>query len=406
MAKKEKTELKKGEAKFNFVGRVKINDFTFNMDSESKTSDWVYNQFKLQVDCGEYGVMFCESMGGYGAKRDNVLYVHGNKPSDSGAKDSKGNPIMVDDYKNQFKIDWDDRFNEDVLSQIGQNCFITVGLEKKTDDKTFYKNFLSEYDAIEYIKEHLEDGMIVNIKGNIGYSEYEGNTQGKKPIQSIVLSKVTDEKDFKATFTQTILVDVDSLGKVDKEKKVYPISAYVVDYVGKPQIDGKKVEIKKNAVFTKNFEYAFTDEEKAEKVVGKLFKPKKKDDVWVVTVEGVITRGGTLQTATIDDLPADIQEFIELEVMTLEEALEKCVGSGTKIETYTIKTPKIIKAKEDAPAAISMDKDKYKADDLVFYGALIEEFGGKSESSKATDSKSEDDEEDVDMDALLDGLDD
>ena len=61
--------------------------------------------------------------------------------------------------------------------------------------------------------------MIVNVKGNIGYSEYEDNVSVKKEITSIVLSKVEDEADFKATFTQTILLDSNSIGKKDEEKK-------------------------------------------------------------------------------------------------------------------------------------------------------------------------------------------
>lgn len=55
--------------------------------------------------------------------------------------------------------------------------------------------------------------MIVNVKGTIGYSEYEGNVSTKKEITSIVLSKIDDEADFKATFSQTILVDSKSIGK-------------------------------------------------------------------------------------------------------------------------------------------------------------------------------------------------
>ena len=77
-------------------------------------------------------------------------------------------------------------------------------------------------------------------KGNIGYSEYEGNVSVKKDITSIVLSKVENEEDFKATFSQTILVDSKSIGKKNEEKGTMTLDAYVVDYVGSPKIDGER----------------------------------------------------------------------------------------------------------------------------------------------------------------------
>jgi hypothetical protein len=159
MAKKEKAELKKGQATFTVVGNAKINDYTFKMDSSSQNSDWVYNQIKLGVDTIKDGIVFSEAMGGYGSGRENVVYVHGKKTNDSGKE--------VDDYSAQWKIDWDDRLNEEMYEEVGENCFFTVGLEKDAKGKTYYKKFLTQYDMIEYIKEHLEDGVTVRVQGKI-----------------------------------------------------------------------------------------------------------------------------------------------------------------------------------------------------------------------------------------------
>ena len=80
MAKeKEKTELKKGVSKFEFVGKLKLNGFSFKIDEKSKKSDWIYNQAKLTVNCGNGNEVSCELMGGYGEKRKNILYVCGKK---------------------------------------------------------------------------------------------------------------------------------------------------------------------------------------------------------------------------------------------------------------------------------------------------------------------------------------
>ena len=127
MARKEKAVLeKKGWANsFVLVGEAKINaDYTYKLDERSEKSDWVYNSLNLGVDCGDVcGTVYAELMGGYGAERDNVVYVHG--------KDEDGK----DDFENRFTIDWDDRFDEKILESVGDLCFMTVGLEKDKNGK-------------------------------------------------------------------------------------------------------------------------------------------------------------------------------------------------------------------------------------------------------------------------------
>jgi len=411
MARKvDKTELKKGEASFQLIGEAKITDFTFKIDEESKSSDWVYNSLNLGVDCGDCGTIYSEMMGGYGAERDNVVYVHGKKENDNGNE--------VDDYENSWKIDWDDRLDESLFEEIGNNCFIKVGIEKDSKGKTFTKLFLSEYDAINYIKEHLEDKMVINVKGKIEHSPYNDYVQSRKKIQSVFLSKADDSSKYKATFTQTILVDKDSVGKVDKDKNAYPIDAYVVEYIGSPKINNKKVEIKKNVLFPKSYDFEIKDEEKTKKLVDKLFSPRK-ESVFAVTVDGVIRNGKGTITATYDDLPEDIQELVDLDALTLEEALEKCVGKSNSHETYIIVSPKINrvgKGEEKVPV-IAIDKERYTVNDYLMYSEVLpsddkDDDEVKKDSKKQnakTSSKNdteEDDDDDIDIDDLLDGIDD
>ena len=145
MAKKQRIELDKKEwtSRFTLVGEANVNDFTFKMNQTSDKSDWVWNQINLRVDCGEkHGKVDCELMNGYGSERDNVIYVHG--------KNADG----TDDFSNSYTIAWEDRFDEDILKDIGSLCFIRVGLEKTDKEKTFYKDFLTGYDAIEYMNEY------------------------------------------------------------------------------------------------------------------------------------------------------------------------------------------------------------------------------------------------------------
>lgn len=363
MAKKtEKTPLKKGVSQFNIIGKVKLNDNTFNIDSESQNSDWISSTMLLNVDVGN-GVVQSKLWGGYGATRDNVIYVHGVK------KDEKGK--LVSDYENRFPIDWDDRDDEKILETIGDDCFIKVGIEKDNKGKTYVKKFLSAYDAVEYLSEHLEDGAIVNITGTIQYQSYEDGVSVTRNIKTIYLSTKTEE-DFKAEFRQTILLDADSIGKFDKEKNTYPIDAYVVDYVGK--IDGK--EIKQNVAFPKTLYFDVLDAENPEKtakLLAKYFKAKK-DKILELGVIGIFSEGGAVSTATLDDLDEDIKDMIEFGMISEEEALAKYTN-GQKDKRMVIKqfiTKNDSNDTEKKQLVIMRDEDKYTSEDLVFLSQLID----------------------------------
>ena len=188
MAKvKEKTPLTRENwiANFNLIGEavIKNPEYTYKINERSEKSAWIYNSLNLGVDCGEKcGIVYAELMGGYSDERQNVIYAHGKKDDGS------------DDFSNRIEVAWEDRFNEEVLAEIGEMCFITVGLEKTNKGKTYYKKFLSAYDAIKYVEENLEDGMVVNVRGNLKYSTYQDNTQVRKEITSIVLSSAERDK--------------------------------------------------------------------------------------------------------------------------------------------------------------------------------------------------------------------
>ena len=384
------SDLKKGISQFLLIGKPIINDYTFKIDEENASNSWKYSMLNLGINCGDYGTVYCEMMGGYGLTEsyENLIYVHGKKKNEDGK--------MVDDWKDSRKIAWEDRLNEDLYDEIGDNCFITIHIENDAKGNKFIKKFLTEYDAIGYIEKHLTEDMIVCIKGKFEYSDYNG-TQVKKKIQSIFLSKAKEESDFRATFSQTILVDKDSLGKLDKDKNTYPIDGYIVEYVHSPKIDGKKVVIKENCLFLQEFEFEVKDIEKTKRLVERFFAPNCKT-VFEITVDGIISSGKKTISATYNDLPDDIKALVDAEALTEEEALERCVGyTGGSSETFIIKNPRINKAKGDEPATIAFDKDKYTTDDFIMYHDLLPD----SEDSNEDDELSENDFNDADIDDIL-----
>ena len=351
----EKKVIKKTDwvANFTLIGTPKISeDYTFKLDQHSEKSNWVYNSMNLGIDCGErHGVIYAEMMGGYGEDRENKIYAHGKKDDGS------------DDFEKQIIVNWEDRFNEDVLEEIGELSFITIGLETTDKGKTFYNKFLSEYDAIAYVKEHLTEDMVVNVRGNLKYSTYNDVTQVRKTITSIALSKVDDPSNYKATFTQSILIDKDSasLKDIDKDKGIMFVNAKVLDYV--KEMNG--IEVKGQYPFIKQFEFELdlSNEKLCKAIYEKLFKVKR--GVTQITFEGELIEGGAVVTATWDDIPDDIKAFVEIGLYTKEEALAKCTVSGSKERRMVLKKPMIKLVGEDKIPVVQKFEERYTEEDLI-----------------------------------------
>lgn len=387
----EQVALKKGKANFTIIGQAKINDFTFK--DNTYESGWTDRQMNLNVDCGNGNTVFVEMSGGYFPNGNNVLYVHGIKEDENGKK--------TEDFTDRSTIDWEDRFNKDILSTVGNSCFINVGLETDTENKTIYKKFLSGYDAVEYISEHLKDGDTVYIKGNIAYESDGENVYIKKKVTHISLSKA-EPKDYKATFTQTVLLDSDSIGKLDKDKNTIGISAYCVDYVGKPKINGEKIEVKKNFAFPVNFEFNIgSNKEIALKQLSKYFKAKK-NEIIEATVEGDIVEGTSLVSVGYDDFTDDIKELIDLGYYSEEDIKEKyAIANNNKEKRMIIKRPVITfegKGDNKIPV-ISIDREKYKPNDIELYSTYLSTINTDTTDEDIEESDSDDDIDD--FEALL-----
>ena len=215
---------------------------------------------------------------------------------------------------------------------------------------------MSGYDLIAYLAENEEllKDATVRVRGEIQYSIYNGNTQVKKNITSIYLAEDVPESDFKAEFTQTILLDKDSIGRVDKETGLIPIYAKVIDYT---KLFNNK-EVKTNIPLNKTF---YIDNEK----LTKIFKVRK--GITEVQVIGDIIEGQAKAVLDIKDLPEDIQELIEIGAYTEEAAISSLSIKGEKVNNWVIKKPVIImKGEEDKKLPVILKtEEKYTEDDLV-----------------------------------------
>ena len=408
MAKqKEKTPLSKTNwsQTFTLVGEAVVNDYTFKIDQHSDKSDWIYNQLNLNVNCGDKcGRVSSELMGGYGSERtNNVIYVHGKNEDGS------------DDFKNQYTIDFVDRFDESILEDIGSTCFINIGLEKDIKGQTVVKKFLTPYDAIAYVYDHLEDGMVINVRGQLRYTIYNGNVQCRKEINSIFLSKA-EPKDYRATFVQTMLLDKDSAGKntIDKDTLTMHVYAYILEkfkeFNGWDLTDGGNV---KGGIFvplkrTFEFDLKGKNPEQTGKLINKIFKVKK--GVTQITFEGEFVESGAAVTATEDDLTDDIKDLIDCGVYTLEEALAKCSTNGARERKMMILRPQIRMVGDDDNKVSQVQKfdEQYQEEDLQLECLVPKDAEEDDELPFDEDAMNvpEDtsDEEEYDLSKLLDAL--
>lgn len=419
---KEKKALKRGKATFNLIGKTKVTDKTFNLDN-TYDSGWTDNSMYIGIDCGNGNIVYAEMRSGFFPEKDNTIRAY-----DKNEKDESGMGKSVE-------IAWEDRLDESLLDNISDSSFLTVGVEKDVNGKTLYKKFLTAYDAIEYLNEHLENDVVVNVKGNIKYSEYEENVSVKKEITSIVLSKIEEqfekiqkeekkkaeehpEEDikfteledlFKATFSQTILVDSKSIGKKDEEKGTMALDAYVIDYVGKPKVDGKKIEVKKSVVFPMAFEIAINEEnpEITAKMLQKFFKPKKKNTLNEIMVTGNLIEGASIVNITEDDIPDDIKELIAMGIYSEEEVEKKsAVGNNNREKRMVVIKPdiKFVGKDDERKLTVAFEESKYEDSDLLFYGQALEEAGYKKTDEEDNDVESEEISEDDDLLNMLQNM--
>ena len=366
-----------GVANFELVGRVKLTDFTFKLDLTSEKSDWVRNTLNLLVDCGGGNEVQSTLSGGYGESRNNVCYVHGKKARTDAKgnpitkKDSKGNEyeVKTDDYTNMFTIAWEDRFDEEVLKEVGDGSFLKIGIKKDKDGKTYTEKFVSGYDAIAYLEQNKDkiDGKVVRVKGSIRYKVYNGNIQCEKEIKSIYLSEVEEDK-FKSEFTQTVLFDKASFGKKDKETGLYDVYLNVLanmkDYDGKKIPKEYFVDKKKSAniPLAKLF-YAENEN------IAKLFNDKrvKKGDVTEVVIIGKIVEGRAKEQVELDDLDDDMKFLVESGMYTMEQLAQTMAVKKERVSQWIIQRP-LVKMVGDEDAKVpqmAIAFNKYKEDDLI-----------------------------------------
>jgi len=405
-----KSNLKQGQKKFNFLGRVNLESKGTNVRIDGiADSGYVYNSMKLMLDTGNGNSVKVETFGGYFPEdhaRDTLLYLNRENWSDG-----------------QVKLDFFKRNKEKIIEQLGiaKSNYLHAGMEfGKGDTYPVAKEFLSEYDLIEYVNEHLHDGDIVSVSGTIEPNIYNG--VGKKFIveyiskrkESVLEKKLANGKTedelkgksiddlFYANFTETLYFTNDSVGRKDKDTGEYPVKAYSVDYLAK--IDGKNFK-KVKAVPTG---YVLGNEKMKKYLTSSRGKVNK------VTVDGRIINKSQEKKLSYDELDEDVRSLIDDGLITKEDAIGKATVFGGFISKRYIDMITIYTKKDD-DGNVKQDVQYFKdfADSEELFDMVLdvdepeiadlnEDYNGEDED--IIDSIDEDTEEDADLEDILAGL--
>lgn len=348
-------DLQKGKSFVTLTGKVKITDKTFSGLTVSEKTGYNYVRINLGIETAEGNTVYAEMMGGF----------------------SPSNPIIYATNKDDNKpmtVNFADRNIESIVDSVADYRLHKVGLERDEQGQLIMKKFLSPIDVHDYLKEKLQDGMEVTVRGSFSFSEYKDETQRKIQIQNIFLPYQKKNEDgtiapvFKqASFVQTVLLDEESFKKITKEdakEGEVTIKAYAVDYVGKKN----NKEIKKNLSFALPITVKINKEnpETTEKILNALFKVAK-GKVRELSIEGQIVEGYEQQQVSAKDvqLSPEIQELIAMGLYSEEEAMAKMTVRGNKVSKLVFTRPYLMKDKDDATKLL-MDKndDKYTPADL------------------------------------------
>ena len=364
MAKKDLlTELKNGYSRFTLVGKAVVKDGALAGASIKEGKTWKQVDSSFGVQTAEGNTVYARIWGGY--QIDNPVIKRRS----------------ADDGK-FFDIKWNDRFDEKIIEKTDKrDSVLRAGFEKDEEtDKIITKEFLHEIDFEEYLREHLADGMEVRVSGEAEYGEYNDDTTLRYNIKSVYLAEPYKNKEGElvtpvkeAKLKQTYLLDSDSLDKnwekqLEKDGEVF-VRAFVPQYVGKKKVGDKYVPLKKTVPFMKPFKVKLKNKDSetelaAKKKIIKKFFVGKKNTVRELVAMIDIVDGFSTSTGDIEISP-EIQELIDLEIMTLEDVKKQVTVRGSRVSELVFSMPVMKQEKDSTNILILMDDEKYAQEALI-----------------------------------------
>ena len=274
---------------------------------------------------------FCKEMtkkDDKGKKREMLSMTFGVKESDSNmafveAFDSKQDVIKTMNTDNEkLDVNWDDRFDEDIVSQVASYRKYIVDLG---EDHGGRQEFITVYDMIKHLQEHLPnyEGRVV-VTGQFTRDWYAKKKMyfSKFRIQNVFAAP--EERKSRLMITADLFYNKDSFDDSDfDENKKITLDCYIEQYINKDE--GRKY-VPIQVVFS-GAKYDMENERHKKLLNYKLKYIKVKGKAMVhIPWEMVLLRGA--EEADFDEsMLTDAQkEQIELGIKTLDDFKPKAIS--------------------------------------------------------------------------------
>lgn len=313
------------------------------------------------------------------------------------AFDSQQKVIKTMDVDNEkMDVDWDDRFDEDIIEKVANYRKYIVDLG---DEHGGRQEFITAYDMIEHLREHLPnyDGRVV-VTGQFTRDWYAKKKTyfSKFRIQNVFAAP--EERKNRLLLTMDLFYNKSSLDDSDfDENKKMTLDCYIEQYINKDEgrkyvpiqvvFSGAKYDLE-NEKHKKLFDYKM-----------KYIKVKNKNMVHIPW-EIVLLRGA--EEAEFDEsmLTDSQREQVELGIKSVDDFRPKGNIYGDRIDEFRLFEPKL--EGDYADGVLECDDTADEFEEKIFVPAAdetMEEAKKNSKSSsKAKKDENEDDEPPFDKD--------
>lgn len=307
------------------------------------------------------------------------------------AFDSQQKVIKTMDVDNEkMDVDWDDRFDEDIIEKVANYRKYIVDLG---DEHGGRQEFITAYDMIEHLREHLPnyDGRVV-VTGQFTRDWYAKKKTyfSKFRIQNVFAAP--EERKNRLLLTMDLFYNKSSLDDSDfDENKKMTLDCYIEQYINKDEgrkyvpiqvvFSGAKYDLE-NEKHKKLFDYKM-----------KYIKVKNKNMVHIPW-EIVLLRGA--EEAEFDEsmLTDSQREQVELGIKSVEDFRPKGNIYGDRIDEFRLFEPKL--EGDYADGVLECDDTADEFEEKIFVPAADETMEEAKKNSKSAKSKSKKDDDDDD----------
>lgn len=305
------------------------------------------------------------------------------------AFDSQQKVIKTMDVDNEkMDVDWDDRFDEDIIEKVANYRKYIVDLG---DEHGGRQEFITAYDMIEHLREHLPnyDGRVV-VTGQFTRDWYAKKKTyfSKFRIQNVFAAP--EERKNRLLLTMDLFYNKSSLDDSDfDENKKMTLDCYIEQYINKDEgrkyvpiqvvFSGAKYDLE-NEKHKKLFDYKM-----------KYIKVKNKNMVHIPW-EIVLLRGS--EEAEFDEsmLTDSQREQVELGIKSVDDFRPKGNIYGDRIDEFRLFEPKL--EGDYADGVLECDDTADEFEEKIFVPAADETMEEAKKNSKSAKSKSKKDEDD------------